>query len=602
MARALRRGDGTSLREQLISLGIIQENKANAMDKPPQGGIVSKPAPASKPTTPNVVKDKNTGLKVNHWFWAAMDDMGSTPAPAQVPSTPAPDSTGGDDTQAAISQLLVDNPGISGPTLYNLLVSKGWTIAPPKIAEADAASSQPAAIFAGTNPLKKKHEESNGGITFRAKFLEATPRSDSNKHGLTFRCVLLKEGMGNFKDQYFYSKEALVSAVPIFEGKKIYADHPTSEEESVRPERSVRDVLGHFENVTVEDKDGQAMLVGDVKVLPDQPFEWARALMRHAVDYATKYPDKDFVGLSINAGGDAEERSIDEAIKSSPEAARLKLEEAKAQGIDRVKWVKLITEAVSCDLVTEAGAGGQITAMLESGKDMEESKMDMKHEAKPAEGEEVKQADAPHSDEQQDIELIKKMLDEYLGKEDHSEETMKAAMEAFKCAEECGDSKEEAYQSAGKMLKMARHMKSKQADAPKDEEKEPKDEEKKEEKPCAEAEEAKPKEAEEKHKESDEAIKLRGENAALKEKLLKIENEQYLEKIMRESHLPMSITKKFREALGAAPKKEEIDSKWKLFREGLQAAGEGDGLHGFVIQPEKTGEVSESVDFTDCMN
>ena len=89
--------------------------------------------------------------------------------------------------------------------------------------------------------------------------------------------------------------------------------------------------------------------------------------MEHAVEFAKKYPDKDFVGLSINANGDAQEISIDDLInRGVPESTLAKLQKAKESNIDTVKIVSVITDAVSCDLVTEAGAGGKVLQLLES--------------------------------------------------------------------------------------------------------------------------------------------------------------------------------------------------------------------------------------------
>lgn len=183
-----------------------------------------------------------------------------------------------------------------------------------------------------------------------------------------FRAVMLQEGLGNFGDAYYYSKSALDSAAPVFEGKKIYADHPSAIDEQVRPERSVRDVLGHFENVHVEQlDDGRSQLIGDVVILPDDSFAWARSLMGHAVAFHEKFPDKEFIGLSINASGDAEPTKLAEFMKSElPESVMTKLSEAVGKGIDEIKIVSALTEAVSCDLVTEAGAGGSVTNLIES--------------------------------------------------------------------------------------------------------------------------------------------------------------------------------------------------------------------------------------------
>jgi hypothetical protein len=218
--------------------------------------------------------------------------------------------------------------------------------------EADSASAFPQAMSARESSFR-----------IMTKFNESdTEKSSGNK----FRVVLIKEGMGNMKDAFFYSKAALSSAVPVFEGKKIYADHPSSSEEQTRPERSVKDVLGHFENVELVDEDGQSMLEADLIILPGDHFDWAATLMSHAVEYSKQYPDKDFIGLSINAAGDADPMPIDDLIKdnSLADACIEKLTLAKSQGIETIRFVKEIKDAVSCDLVTEAGAGGRIKDMI----------------------------------------------------------------------------------------------------------------------------------------------------------------------------------------------------------------------------------------------
>src|SRR5690606_38363497 len=91
-----------------------------------------------------------------------------------------------------------------------------------------------------------------------------------------FEVVLLQEGLGNSSDGNYYSKEALESSVPIFEGKKCYANHPSKIEDEARPERDVKDIIGHFENIRVEEdsKDGRAMLKGDLIILPGSSYDW----------------------------------------------------------------------------------------------------------------------------------------------------------------------------------------------------------------------------------------------------------------------------------------------------------------------------------------
>jgi regulator of replication initiation timing len=70
----------------------------------------------------------------------------------------------------------------------------------------------------------------------------------------------------------------------------------------------------------------------------------------------------------------------------------------------------------------------------------------------------------------------------------------------------------------------------------------------------------------------DENTKLKGEIAGLKEKLDKIELESYIDKKLKESKLPMAITKRFREteACSKAKSQKEIDEKFALFMEGFK--------------------------------
>ena len=51
--------------------------------------------------------------------------------------------------------------------------------------------------------------------------------------------VILEEGLGNLGDVNYYSKQAIRNAATLFEGVKIYADHPTATEEEGRPEHRV---------------------------------------------------------------------------------------------------------------------------------------------------------------------------------------------------------------------------------------------------------------------------------------------------------------------------------------------------------------------------
>jgi hypothetical protein len=352
-----------NLRSQLLELGFKEsaERSKQASEKP------------------KVTKDPNEGIRVSHWFYGAMEALSTKQATAPTtPQTKSLPSSCEPAPETEIAQLMVDNPTMSGATFYNMIKSKGYSIhAPaglvkPKVSAEPAVESQAGSSAAGVQRAGVRESLKRLATTRRVtrepkgRFLERAAVDDGI--GPTrFRCVLISEGLGNFKDAYYYSRDALVGAVPVFEGKKIFADHPSSSEESIRPERSVRDVLGHFEKIGIEESnDGTIKLVGDVVILGDKQYEWARGLLRHAVQYSRNFPDKDFVGLSINASGDAEERELEKVMESAPQSAKVKLVKAKEQGIERVRYVSTITEAVSCDLVTEAGAGGRILSMIES--------------------------------------------------------------------------------------------------------------------------------------------------------------------------------------------------------------------------------------------
>lgn len=584
--------------------------------------------------------------------------------PSQEPQQPSAQASGvtADDQ---VRDILVQHPGITGATLVNKIKASGLVVSEsPGVAaikssateEADASGGFPQATRAGV-----KKESAKRNLTIRAHFKEGS--AQGNAVATKYDVILIQEGLGNFRDAYYYTKEAIVSGVALFEGKKIYADHPSEIDEQVRPERSVKDILGHFENVRVEEgSGGQSMLCASVQILPDRPYDWARALMAHSVEYAKKYPDKDFVGLSINASGDANEMQFDEFLKSVsiPDSAAKKLADAQAEGIQSVRVVSEITDAVSVDLVTEAGAGGRVRSMLEENK-KRETKMKQEENVKedsvsmdagkngPAlkEGEEKQTEALPpaadgadkkddgdaddkappkkedeaaddkpaagddksadHGDEDQDKELIKKMLDQYIGPASHPEEYMQAAHEALGHAKAAGMDDKEAMKAAGYSMKMAHVMKNgkeasvaqggadsqsmQQAEGAKKE-----DESKKE---CAEG------KSKESAKPTDEVTKLRGENAALKEKIAVNDTEKHLDKILKESGLKMEVTKKFRETIGKVTTPKVIDEKFALFLEGYKQAdgGKADGsIFGFHTGDEKgaTSFTSES-SFADCV-
>jgi len=241
-------------------------------------------------------------------------------------------------------------------------------------------------------------------------------------------------------------------------------------------------------------------------------------------------------------------------------------------------------------------------------------KKDEKKEASPADdGGDKKDATGDHDDEAQDVALIKKMIGEYLGKdEEDSEEVQQMCKEAYEAYTEMGYEADEAMKATGHAMKLAKHMASKETtkESEEGEEGEEKKESKEkgaeqlaaEKKASVESEEAD--ESKESHtKESATIIKLQAENAALKESAKKIETEKHIEKILRESGLPRSVTGIFKASLMESKSVKDIDAKFKLFVETYRAAkgSETDELP-FIVSSEKQGEKTTPISFDDCVN
>ena len=439
-----------------------------------------------------------------------------------------------------------------------------------------------------------------------------------------YKIVLIEEGLGNLGSCFYYTREALEYAADnkVFEGKKCYANHPDAIEAKTLPERSVRDIIGYFEKTHVEDGPaGQALLVGTLCMPVSPDLEWARVMVESSIDTAGKFND-DFVGFSINASGASEEKDIDSFMAGStlPISAQPKLIKAKAEGVTEIEVCSRLVEAVSCDLVTEAGAGGKaLSKILESEKKrMALKKPDPKlKKTKNREAEDgaddtvdgdADDSGADHPDEQQDIELIKSLLKQYVGSDDPSEEECQAMHQAHENAKEMGLKGKEAEAAAGYSMKMAKHMAQKQAEAEEAGDDAP---------PAPPAKGAKkappakaapadadadddtdsdPQESEEK-KES-RFVKQEARIAMLESKLASKELNEHIEKSVRESGLPKEAQKKFRECLGKVSDAKEVSSKLSIFKE---AFGIGSpSLDGF--NPEKSGETETGgMSFADCV-
>jgi len=140
---------------------------------------------------------------------------------------------------------------------------------------------------------------------------------------------VIKAGMNKSGDTY-YPEEVLKAAVPLFEGQKMYYDHPAESERYERPERSIRDWAAVLQNARYEN-DG---IVADAVVVDKDLQEKLRRL--NEVDMLEK------LGVSIRA-----------EVYMHPA-------EFESDGAyETVAFVDKFEQATA-DFVTEPGAGGVV--------------------------------------------------------------------------------------------------------------------------------------------------------------------------------------------------------------------------------------------------
>jgi len=140
--------------------------------------------------------------------------------------------------------------------------------------------------------------------------------------------IVIKPGFNATEDRY-YPAEMLKRDYKIFEGQKMYADHPTEEEDQARPERSIKDWVATLSEVTCDES---GVVSGIAEIL--EPW-----LMTKLASLRDKQMLSE-MGISINAVGSASKDTID--------------------GKETLVIEKLVA-ARSVDFVTEPGAGGIVT-------------------------------------------------------------------------------------------------------------------------------------------------------------------------------------------------------------------------------------------------
>lgn len=472
----------------------------------------------------------------------------------------------------------------------------------------------------GVKPNKK---ESNQTLSVAPRKLKEA----KSPTGRRYRCVMLEEGLGNLADAFYYSKGAISSAVKIFEGAKLMVNHPSKTEESDRPERDVKVIGGHWENCEyVRGENGRMQLQGDACVIDGEKYDWICDMLEAALGYADKYKaqGKQLIGFSINAMGDSEEYDAVDVLDAAPKEAKAKVQEAIELGNETIRVVTEITDCVSCDLVTEAGAGGRVLKLLEEEK-MKRNKKNAKRtrENEQPAPDQKDGAGAPaggeHGDEQQDKALISDMIQKHLGDQQVDEAAMNEMHGHYEAYAELGMEKEDAAKHAALEFKKGALLKQKSEAACDHDESEESHEaeegvESTESEDSEEQEESaqegeqppflkdKKKESNVKTKETDAAVvKMAARLTFLEGEFQKNKLAKYLDKKLAESKLPRQATDMFKKLFeGELKSEKQIDAKVEAYKAEVEEAQKG----GYIVATEKAaagGESDGGLDFSNCV-
>jgi len=162
----------------------------------------------------------------------------------------------------------------------------------------------------------------------REEVLDYMPLTEATFDKGRAQVIVIKAGFNANKSRY-YPKEMLQRDYGIFEGLKMYADHPTESDERERPERSIRDWVATLSEVKCDEN---GTVTGIANIL--EPWLMTKLASLRDKEMLSE------MGISINAVGHATKATIEGV-------ATLAIEE--------------LERAVSVDFVTEPGAGGIVT-------------------------------------------------------------------------------------------------------------------------------------------------------------------------------------------------------------------------------------------------
>ena len=192
-----------------------------------------------------------------------------------------------------------------------------------------------AAAFRQANGTIKKAKESNGlqeGSPSDRLFCdEFVPLTEAARDGV-LPVTIIQPGFNTSKTRY-YQAAALERDHGVFDGLKMYLDHPTKADERARPEGSIREWVANLTNPHI----GPSGEVQGDAVIIDPAWQGK-------VDLLAERDQLHTVGLSIRAVGDVKNAVI-EGVKTLS--------------------VEGLPAARSVDFVTEPGAGGRVITEAE---------------------------------------------------------------------------------------------------------------------------------------------------------------------------------------------------------------------------------------------
>lgn len=209
-----------------------------------------------------------------------------------------------------------------------------------KSKEAGSLEDRVAALEASQQSIREAKPDYMGRV------FEPTTRVTNSRGESGYLITLIREGDGNSADGRFYPGSALRELVESgrAEGMQAFANHPTLSEEMDRPERDVKELIGYHTDIKYVEEAGlpkvKSVFVPVTTNDMHPHYGWVVSLAEAATKAPTKAP---LVGWSLFGLSQVHEGK-------------------KPDGSDG-EIAEVILPS-SCDLVTNAGAGGEFARQL----------------------------------------------------------------------------------------------------------------------------------------------------------------------------------------------------------------------------------------------